>query len=96
MAWICGGSKPKLPPLTIPRRRRPAAGSFSELQSESSIPVAMAVRLVVSLRAMMASCPPPRCRMLLRGGEPATAAGLVTAALIVQVALLLLIHLSNM
>jgi hypothetical protein len=34
--------------------------------------------------------------MLLRGGEPATAAGLVTAALIVQVALLLLIHLSNM
>jgi len=23
--WICGGSSPKLPPMPIPRRRRPAA-----------------------------------------------------------------------
>ena len=58
----------------------------------------MAVRLAVGLRAMVASSTPPRCRMLLRGRagdsvEPA--AGSVTAALIVQVALLSLIHLSN-
>jgi len=73
------------------------AGSFSELRCESSSH-AHGGALGGGLRGMMASCTPPRCRMLLRGRagdsvEPA--AGSVTAALIVQVALLSLIHLSN-
>ena len=77
----------KLEPMTIPRRRRPAA-----------YPSSHGGALGGGLRGMMASCTPPRCRMLLRGRagdsvEPA--AGSVTAALIVQVALLSLIHLSN-